>query len=163
MEKRENIREESEVSMRRGTSPETYTQEKVEGPATWEEERLMRQEPLGVREITWRPPTAGILEILAGAGNILAGIGAILGGAVLVNLFGSAVAGFFGTVAGAGLGGLLIALGIVSVIGGAFALRRRMWNWSLAGAITALFPTPGLLLGILSLIFVTISKHEFRE
>jgi hypothetical protein len=63
----------------------------------------------------------------------------------------------------AGVGAVLIVIGIVSVIGGAFALRRRLWGLSLAGAILALFPPRLIVLGILSIIFLALSKGEFDQ
>ena len=55
--------------------------------------------------------------------------------------------------------GPLIVLGIVAIIGGVSALRRKSFGLSLAGAICAL--ASGLL-GILAVIFVSLSKKEFE-
>jgi len=52
----------------------------------------------------------------------------------------------------------LLALGIVAIVGGVSALRRRNFGLSLAGAICAL---PSSILGILAVIFVSLSKREF--
>jgi hypothetical protein len=64
-----------------------------------------------------------------------------------------------------GVGGIIglpwIILGIVSIVGGAFALRRKTWAMALAGAICALM-WPMSLLGILAIVFVAISKQEFK-
>jgi hypothetical protein len=53
----------------------------------------------------------------------------------------------------------LFALGIVAIIGGVSAVRRGNFGLSLAGAICAL---PSILLGILAVIFVSVSKKEFE-
>ena len=53
----------------------------------------------------------------------------------------------------------LLALGIVAIVGGVSALRRRSFGLSLAGAICAL---PSHILGILAIIFVSLSKKEFE-
>ena len=53
----------------------------------------------------------------------------------------------------------LFALGIVAIVGGVSALRRGSFGLSLAGAICAL---PSNILGILAIIFVSVSKGEFR-
>ena len=53
----------------------------------------------------------------------------------------------------------LFALGIVAIVGGVSALRRGSFGLSLAGAICAL---PSHILGILAIIFVSVSKGEFR-
>ena len=57
------------------------------------------------------------------------------------------------------LGVPLIVLGIVAIIGGISALRKKSWGLSLAGAICAL---PSNILGILAIIFVSLSKKEFE-
>ena len=50
-------------------------------------------------------------------------------------------------------------LGIVAIIGGISAIRRKWFGLSLAGAIGAL---PSVILGILAVIFVALGKREFR-
>jgi hypothetical protein len=60
------------------------------------------------------------------------------------------------------LGVPLLVLGIVAIVGGVSALRRKSFGLSLAGAICAV-PTFILgILGILSVIFVALSKREFE-
>ena len=54
----------------------------------------------------------------------------------------------------------LIILGIVAIVGGIYAIRRKVWGMALAGAICALFSVFGVL-GILSIIFVSLSRKEF--
>jgi hypothetical protein len=53
----------------------------------------------------------------------------------------------------------LLALGIVAIVGGVSAIRRGSFGLSLAGAICAL---PSIPLGILAVIFVSVSKKEFE-
>ncbi|MDH4269348.1 MAG: hypothetical protein OEV52_03495 [Dehalococcoidia bacterium] len=53
----------------------------------------------------------------------------------------------------------LFALGIVAIVGGVSAIRRGRFGLSLAGAICAL---PSVPLGILAVIFVSVSKREFE-
>ena len=57
------------------------------------------------------------------------------------------------------LGGCLVVLGIVAVIGGISAIRRNRFGLSLVGAICSL---PSVFEGILAVIFVSVSKKEFR-
>jgi hypothetical protein len=52
----------------------------------------------------------------------------------------------------------LLALGIIAIVGGISAIRRKMFGLSLAGAICAL---PSGILGILAVIFVSLAKREF--
>ena len=56
------------------------------------------------------------------------------------------------------IGGCLGVLGIVAVVGGISATRRRRFGLSLAGAICAL---PSVFLGIPAVILVALGKREF--
>jgi len=59
------------------------------------------------------------------------------------------------------LGVPLLVLGIIAIVGGISALRRKSFGLSLAGAICAL---PSYILGILAIlavIFVALGKREF--
>ncbi len=110
-------------------------------------------------ETTWKPTTAGILTIVGGVFNLIAGITlTALGTACLGPLTGFTVAGFIWFEV---IGTPLIIIGIVAIVGGIFALRRRIWGLALAGAICALFPPPIIALGLLSIIFLALSKEEF--
>jgi hypothetical protein len=56
--------------------------------------------------------------------------------------------------------GLTIALiGVLAIVGGAFALKRKHWGWALAGAIGGNLVFG--LCGIPALIFVCLGKEEF--
>jgi len=57
------------------------------------------------------------------------------------------------------LGLCLVVLGIVAVIGGISAIRKKRFGLSLAGAICAL---PSAIEGILAVIFIALGKREFR-
>ena len=57
------------------------------------------------------------------------------------------------------MGGLLLVLGILAVVGGVSAIRKKSFGLSLAGAICAL---PSGILGILAVIFVSLAKREFE-
>jgi hypothetical protein len=56
------------------------------------------------------------------------------------------------------VGILILALGAIGVAGGISALNRKSFGLSLAGAICIL---PTVILGILAVIFVSLSKKEF--
>ena len=138
--------------------------ERVQGPVTWEEMRaMMRREP-EVVERTWRPTVGGLLSIFAGSWNLILGIGAVFGGTILNNLLptinGVTLTGTTGITAGI----ILIIFGIVSIVGGAYALSRRGWPIALAGSILALIPNPLVLpfiMGFFSLIFNVLGHREF--
>jgi hypothetical protein len=57
------------------------------------------------------------------------------------------------------IGGVLLVLGIIAIVGGVSAIRRKNFGLSLAGAICALIPLN--LLGLLAVIFVSQGKREF--
>lgn len=126
-------------------------------------------------ERTWKPTTAGILTIISGCLGI--GMGAIVAtlGTAFVTLY-----PFFESFLGdtniggepfdmLGMGGVIgaigagvIVLGVIALIGGIFALKRRTWGFALAGAIVSLALVPvGTVLGILSIVFLAKSKREF--
>jgi len=54
-----------------------------------------------------------------------------------------------------------LVLGIIAIVGGVSALRRKSFGLSLAGAICAL-PSPSSIFGILAVIFVALGKREFE-
>jgi len=58
------------------------------------------------------------------------------------------------------IGGCVGILGIVAIVGGISAIRRKSFGLSLGGAICAL---PSAVLGILAVIFVSLARREFRE
>ena len=110
----------------------------------------------------WAPTASGVLSIVAGAGEI---IGAFV--LFVLAILGAVGAGMFGRALGAipfvlfgFIGFWLTITGILAVIGGVLAMKRRNWGLALAGAIAALMGG-GHLLGILAIVFVAIGKKEF--
>ena len=104
-------------------------------------------------ERTWKPTTAGILSIIAGAIGVITGIVVATIGGIIATFFGVAWTGVFGVPS--------IILGIIAIVGGSYALKRRVWGLALAGSICAFFGPWGLL-GILAIIFVSLGKGEFE-
>ena len=114
-------------------------------------------------ERTWKPTVAGILTIIAGFLGLLIGIGLAVGLGLAGTMIGM-MPGFPG-----GLLALIavpgIILGIVAIVGGIYAMRRRLWGLALAGAICALLftlPLLGWILAILAIIFVSLGRSEFE-
>jgi len=127
---------------------------------------------------TWKPTTAGILTIIGGIIGIGIGVlvatlyesgGALMGlggfcliiGAWVIPLFvamagdiAAAVTGFGGTISAA-----VISMGVIALIGGVYAMRRKVWRFALAGAILAIIC--GGVFGILATIFVSRGRREF--
>jgi len=117
-------------------------------------------------EKTWKPVTAGVLSIVAGSltaalsiflllfGGVLSGVLAAVGVPDIALLIPFPI---FGIVAVP-----LLILGSVAIIGGVYAIKRRLWPLALAGAICALFPPQIGILGILAIVFVVLGKDEFE-
>ena len=103
-------------------------------------------------EKTWKPTTAGILCIIAGAIATIAGI--------VIAVVGS-IGWFFGIPWVSAIGAPSIILGIIAIVGGSYALKRRVWRLALVGSICALIGPWGLL-GLLAIIFVSLGKGEFE-
>ena len=101
-------------------------------------------------EKTWKPTVAGILAIIAGVSLLIMGL-VILGVGIIPFWF----MGWFGAVSAP-----FIILGIIAIVGGIYALKRRIWWLALVGSICAL--PAGFILGILAIIFVIMGKGEFK-
>ena len=90
---------------------------------------------------TKRPAIGGVLSIIAGVIELMIG-------------FASSFA-----ISGNPVGWFMALLGIVAIVGGVFAIKRRLWGFALAGAICSLVT---LLLGIPAVILIVLSKAEFK-
>jgi len=110
---------------------------------------------MGHKETAY-PIVAGVFEILAGI------IGLGFGGLTIV---GAGAASTIPYVDVAGIimvcGAILVVFGLISLLGGIFALQRKNYGMALVGAIFALF-CGFLIFGILALIFVILAKDEFH-
>ncbi len=114
---------------------------------------------------SWMPTAGGILSVVAGAINMVGSVfflifSSTFGAAIMRELFpaGWGALGLplvFGAVAL-----FFILLDILAITGGINAIQRRNWAVALAGAVAALLVSQ--LLGILSLVFISLSKKEFR-
>ena len=90
--------------------------------------------------------------------SIIAGMIGIGGGAItsLMGDFVSQSGGIFGFEP---FGVPTIIMGIVAVLGGIFALRRRVWWLAFVGTVCALPCMP--VLGTLAIIFIALADSEF--
>lgn len=115
---------------------------------------------------TWKPVVAGILSMVAGALNLAAGLVLLLVGGVLTGVLASFgmpnVLSFIPFPILGGVATPLFLLGAMAIIGGSYAVRRKVWPMALAGAMCALFPPQLTILGVLAIVFVVLGKDEFR-
>jgi len=122
-------------------------------------------------ERTWKPTTAGILNIISGAFFLIGGITilSLLGQPTMatpwasyamysMELSGTPSASFVTTFI-VMLAAVLVIPGVVSLLGGVYALKRSLWGLALAFTIFTLFYLPPL--GIPAIVFTAISKKEF--
>jgi hypothetical protein len=103
------------------------------------------------------PMVAGILDIVAGSLGIILAIALIFVGVLmrfvpdmppyLVPIF-TALSLPFAIV------------GILAIVGGIYALRKKIWGLALAGSIAAFFPC--WILGIAAIVLTALSKKEFE-
>ena len=54
-----------------------------------------------------------------------------------------------------------LAIGVLALVGGIFALQKRSWGLVLAGAIASIISF--FVLGVLAIVFTVIAKEEFDE
>ncbi len=117
-------------------------------------------------EKTWKPVTAGVLSIVAGSLTVGVAIALLLFGGVLFGVLGAAGLPNVALLIPFPVLGIiavpLLILGTMAIIGGAYALKRKMWPLALTGAICALFPPQIGILGVLSVVFVVLGKDEFE-
>jgi len=118
---------------------------------------------------TWKPTTAGILNIISGAFSALSAIGLIIAitATSTWTLFMDVIPPEDLPFVAPLVSTILIILLILSIIetvfpilGGVFALQRRKWGWALAGSIISILAV--LPLGVASTIFVAVAKEEFE-
>jgi len=134
-------------------------------------------------ERTWKPLTAGILAIISGSASIGKGALIMLLRGVLNNVDWGRWSSQWGGVWGPGMGlpemfrfwphtgmvGMLmlcasivlIIVGVISICGGVYAIRRRNWGRALAGSILAVPGIPPA--GVFALILIAMSRKEFSR
>ncbi|HEX79506.1 MAG TPA: hypothetical protein G4O19_05055 [Dehalococcoidia bacterium] len=116
---------------------------------------------------TWMPMVGGILSIISGSLGFIAiafflTFGSIFGAAIARDVLLSLGFWHMGlpmTIIGI-IAIILLCISAVAIIGGIYAIQRRGWGMALAGAICSIFPSQ--VLGILAIVFITISRKEFE-
>ncbi len=110
----------------------------------------------------WMPLASGILDIVTGALSLLGSL--VL--ALVLGVYFSYDA-YAGESAAVGLWLLLFVplfiVSILAIVGGIFALRRKVWGLALAGSIGSILTLWAWPLGVASVVFISISKREFEK
>jgi len=113
---------------------------------------------------TWMPTTAGILDIVSGSFVLLGGIMLLIFGTV-----GSSIMPYFApqmppaaaVVIFSSIAVPFIIIAILAIVGGIYALQRKIWGLALAGSIAAFF-SPSWVLGLAAIVLTALSKNEFE-
>ena len=111
------------------------------------------------------PVIAGALSLVSGIIGLISFMGLLIGGAAVgwtaLRITGW-IPGFDVTLSLLSLGTVVtLVTGVIAVVGGAFALRRRQWGWALAGSICAVIPS--FFLGLVAVILIALSRKEFEQ
>jgi hypothetical protein len=106
----------------------------------------------------WMPTTAGILDIVSGGFGLICALMFILMGGVM--RFVPYVPPFLWPLF-MGLSVPFAIVGILAIVGGIYALQRKIWGLALAGSIAAFF-SPSWVLGVAAIVFTALSKNEFE-
>lgn len=106
---------------------------------------------------TWMPTVAGILDIISGSVGI-AWSCIMMAGGMAMRCMPRVPVMLPPLVMGMALP--LLALAILAIIGGVYALQRKNWGLALAASIAAFFPS--WVLGIPAIVLVSLSRDEFK-
>jgi len=117
-------------------------------------------------KLTWKPIMAGILDIVSGAIGMVGGVYFVVLSSVfrtmheimgmdpvIIQHTEEIISKLFAVPF------VLVFIGIVSIIGGVYALQRRIWPLALAGAICSCIVFP--VFGIPSIIITALAHKEF--
>jgi hypothetical protein len=117
-------------------------------------------------EQTWMPKVAGILDIVAGAFGVFIILIWALWLAVISFFMHSDTTKFHNfpmsimAIIFIPMAIFMLAASILAIVGGIYALKRKMWKLALAGSIAAFFGSSPL--GVAAIIFTALSKNEFE-
>ena len=124
--------------------------------------RVAKSGKVGASSSSGSLTAGGVLVIICGVLGILGGlVNAIGSGAAIA--FGGGLEEVFYIVIGTGG----IVLGVVAIIGGAYALKRRNFTFAIVGAVCGFLAAGplccGLLLGVPALVLIIVSRDRFDE
>ena len=120
---------------------------------------------------TWKPTAAGIL-------NLISGVFFLFGGIIVFSLLGQPKVAVpwasyamysmglegepsssFVTIFIVILGTAALVLGVVSILGGIYAIKRRLWGMALVGSVSTFLSS--FVLGIPTITLTAVSRKEF--
>ena len=119
-------------------------------------------------EKTWKPVVAGILDIVSGAVGLITVACLIIAIGITGGFYipGTEDIPRFVPSLLTGIAVPLAIFSIISLVGGIYALQRKIWGLTLAGSITAIFASipllGGLPVGITATVLTALSKNEFE-
>jgi hypothetical protein len=113
----------------------------------------------------WMPCAAGILNIISGALSLIASLAAAWIIAVFFSPSYDSLSGqeFSAVVIWIVFILPLLIFSLLALIGGIFALRKKVWGLALAGSIASILLGWAFALGVTSVIFIALSKNEFNH
>lgn len=112
---------------------------------------------------SWIPTAAGVLDLLAGT-LALVGFAALCFVNFVLHAAPDIDPDDFGIVVAqslfAAMAMAVLLLAVLSLVGGAFALKRQRWGWALAGSIAAALVCAPL--GVPAIILTVMAEKELR-
>lgn len=105
--------------------------------------------------VTWKPLSAGTLDLTAGIFTVFCAILMLNGNTMLTTLHSS-----LGIPPKVG-GYVMLSLGALGLLGGVCSLSRRFWQLALTGSIANIIAPHGIM-GIVATIFIVMSREEFK-
>ncbi len=109
---------------------------------------------------------AGILSIISGVFGLLGAGGTLIASRFMESIF-EMEPGFPNEFVGlisaiySTIGVVLLILGILAIVGGAFALTKKYWGLALAASIASIFTF--FPCGVAAVVMIALAKPEFRQ
>lgn len=122
----------------------------------------------GAIRFTWKPVVSGILDIVSGAIGMVGGIYFVIFSSLLrgiqeyLKVDPSIIKSIEQVISSIiALPFILVFAGIIAIIGGVYALQRRIWPFALIGAVFSFilfWP-----FGLSSIVITSMSREEFNQ
>lgn len=113
---------------------------------------------------TWNPVNGGMVSLVAGSRNITAAFIILAGAGTLSGILTTAgipgALSFVQLTVFTGAAVLMLIRGLITLIGGSYAVHRRLWPMARDGAVCTLIPSQMTTVGVMGIVFIT-GKKEF--